>query len=167
MSGKSLRGQLVGPWALHGRDPVWGQGAAVVARLTVRPVCPQLRKCRVAGRPRDPREGAEYFPIIAADVPGQHLSQARRQKAYEAIEDAIEQDPIPVKDDVRINRNGAELGNHTRGLAHLTALPARAAAALLRWLDGGCATPRSPRAGSTMQRRRADRVGRFYRALGE
>jgi hypothetical protein len=96
----------------------------------------------VAGRPRDPREGAEYFPIIAADVPGQHLSQARRQKAYEAIEDAVEQDPIPVKDDVRINCNGAELGNHTRGLAHVPALPARAAAALLRWLDGGCATPR-------------------------
>ena len=40
------------------------------------------------GRPRDPREGAEYFTIIAADVPGS-VYRERRRKACEAIEDAI------------------------------------------------------------------------------
>jgi hypothetical protein len=49
------------------------------------------------GRPRDPREGAEYFTIIAADVPGS-VYHERRRKPCEAIEAAIlAMDAILVK----------------------------------------------------------------------
>ena len=60
-------------------SPILGCGAARIS-MVIPPSTP--------GRPRDPREGAEYFTIIAADVPGS-VYRERRRKACEAIEDAI------------------------------------------------------------------------------
>jgi hypothetical protein len=60
-------------------SPILGCDAARIS-MVIPPSTP--------GRPRDPREGAEYFTIIAADVPG-GVCRERRRKAREAIEDAI------------------------------------------------------------------------------